>query len=70
MNDLKEDYYSHGAYMTPRQRNESIDDTHLTQAVRQIKRIESERTLLKGHFSKVAKDYHVKVTDLKKAYLA
>ena len=41
---------------------------HLTQAVRQIKRIESERTLLKGHFSKVAKQYYVKVTDLKTEY--
>lgn len=47
-----------------------IEDVHLKQALRQIKRIESERTLLKGHFSKVAKDYHVKVTDLKNAYNA
>ena len=41
---------------------------HLAQALRQIKRIESERVLLKGHFSKVAKQYHVSVKDLKKAY--
>jgi hypothetical protein len=70
MNDLKEDYYSHGAYMTPRQRNQSPYSIHLEQALRQIKRIESERTLLKGHFSKIAKDYHIKVTDLKGAYNA
>ncbi len=44
--------------------------THLEQALRQIKRIESERTLLKGHFSKVAKQYGVTVTALKQAYLA
>lgn len=41
---------------------------HLDQAIRAIKRIESERTLLKGHFSKVAKEYHVKVVDLKSEY--
>lgn len=41
---------------------------HVAQALRKIKRIESERVLLKGHFSKVAKEYHVTVTELKKAY--
>ena len=41
---------------------------HLTQALRQIKRIESERTLLNGHFSKVAKEYGVSVKSLRAAY--
>lgn len=43
-------------------------DRHVLQAVLRIKQIESTRVLLKGHFSKVAKEYHVKVTDLKEAY--
>jgi hypothetical protein len=47
---------------------DSAYNTHLQQALRQIKRIEQERTLLKGHFSKVAKQYYVKVTDLKQLY--
>lgn len=42
--------------------------THLKQALQQIKRIESERTLLKGHFSKIAKQYGVSVTELKKEW--
>ncbi len=33
-----------------------------------VKRLESERTLLKGHFSLIAKRYHVTVKELKKAY--
>lgn len=41
---------------------------HLGQALRKLKSIESERTLLKGHFSLVAKQYHIKVTDLKNEY--
>ncbi len=41
---------------------------HLTQALRALKRLESERTLLKGHFSLIAKRYHVTVKELKKAY--
>ncbi len=48
--------------------NATIYRVHVKQALRKIKSIESERTLLKGHFSKVAKQYHVKVTDLKNAY--
>lgn len=47
-----------------------IEEVHLKQALRKIKQIELERTLLKGHFSKVAKEYHIKVTDLKNAYKA
>lgn len=43
--------------------------THLDQALRALKRLESERTLLKGHFSLIAKRYHVTVTELKKAYM-
>lgn len=70
MSQLKDDYFKHGAFMTPQQRNMSAYDTHVEQALRKIKRIESERTLLKGHFSKVAKEYHVKVTDLKARYMA
>lgn len=68
MNQLEEDYYKFGAFMTPEQQNRSAYTVHLEQAVRRIKRLETERTLLKGHFSKIAKEYHVKVTDLKKAY--
>lgn len=68
MNKLEQDYLEHGRFMTPRQRNQSIESVHLEQALRQIKRIESERTLLNGHFSKVAKQYGVKVKDLKKEY--
>lgn len=68
MNQLEQDYLEHGRFMTPRQRNQSIESIHLEQALRQIKCIESERTLLKGHFSKVAKEYHIKVIDLRKAY--
>ena len=68
MNQLEKDYLEHGRFMTPAQRNESIYDTHVKQAVRRIKTIESERLLLKGHFSKVAKEYGVKVRDLTKAY--
>lgn len=41
---------------------------HLSQALRQIKRIETERTLLNGHFSKIAKQYGVSVKVLRKAY--
>jgi len=41
---------------------------HLQQALRKIKQIERDKTLLKGHFSLVAKQYHVTVTDLKRAY--
>ena len=70
MNQLERDYLEHGRFMTPQQRNQSVESIHLEQALRQIKRIEQERTLLKGHFSKVAKQYHVKVTDLKNAYNA
>lgn len=33
-----------------------------------LKRVESERQLLKGHFSLVAKRHAVKVKDLQKAY--
>jgi hypothetical protein len=68
MNDLENDYLKHGRFMTPQQRNQSVESVHLEQALRQIKRIEQGRTLLKGHFSKVAKEYHVKVADLKNAY--
>lgn len=70
MDQLENDYLEHGRFITPAQRNQSIESIHLEQALRQIKRIERERVLLKGHFSKVAKQYHVKVTDLKKAYNA
>lgn len=49
---------------------EVIYSVHVKQALRKIKRIESEGTLLKGHFSKIAKEYHIKVSDLKKAYEA
>ena len=72
MDQLENDYLEHGRFMTPAQRNEKEDiyDVHVKQAVRRIRTIESERLLLKGHFSKVAKEYHVKVTDLKKAYNA
>lgn len=63
-----EDYYKYGAYQTPEQRNQSIESIHLEQALRQIRRIERERTLLNGHFSKVAKEYHVSVKELRKAY--
>lgn len=48
-----------------------MDETytrHLAQAVRRIRQIKSERILLKGHFSKVAKEYGVKVKDLTNAY--
>lgn len=48
---------------------ETIYKVHVKQALRRIKSIESERALLKGHFSKVAKEYHVRVTDLKNAYV-
>ena len=41
---------------------------HLKQALLRIKQIEAERLLLKGHFSKVAKEYRVSVRDLIKAY--
>lgn len=68
MNQLESDYFEHGRFMTPAQRNQSAYDVHLEQALRKIKRIKSERTLLKGHFSKVAKEYYIKVTDLKDAY--
>lgn len=54
--------------MTHKPLNEVIYDVHIKQALRKIKQIEAERDLLKGHFSKVAKQYYIKVTDLKKAY--
>lgn len=34
-----------------------------------LKQIERDRTLLKGHFSLVAKRHGVKVKDLQKAYM-
>ena len=42
MNELEQDYLKHGRFMTARQRNQSIESVHLEQALRQIKRIESE----------------------------
>lgn len=48
----------------------TIYRVHLKQALRKIKAIEDTKTLLNGHFSKVAKEYYVKVADLKKAYNA
>ena len=45
-----------------------IMELRLQQALRKIKQIEHERILLKGHFSKVAKEYGVKVTDLKREW--
>jgi hypothetical protein len=47
-----------------------VGEVHLKQALRKIKQIEAECTLLKGHFSTVAKQYHITVTELKKAYQA
>lgn len=70
MNQLENDYLEHGRFMTPAQRNQSVESVHLEQALRQIKRIEQERTLLNGHFSKVAKDYHVSAKALRAAYKA
>ena len=37
-------------------------------ALLKIQQIGRERELLNGHFSKIAKQYSVKVKDLKKAY--
>lgn len=46
----------------------TIYRVHIKQALRQILRIERERILLNGHFSKTAKQYSVKVADLRDAY--
>lgn len=46
----------------------TIYRVHIKQALRQILRIERERKLLNGHFGKIAKEYSVKVMDLREAY--
>lgn len=44
-------------------------EINLNQALRRLLSIEKERILLKGHFPTIAKQYHVKVKDLKALYL-
>jgi predicted nucleic acid-binding Zn-ribbon protein len=47
---------------------QEIYKTHLEQALVQIQRIDREKTLLNGHFSKIAKEYRVKSKELKNEY--
>lgn len=49
---------------------DNLDDDKklLMYALRRLHQIERDRELLKGHFSKVAKEYHISARQLKKAY--